>query len=371
MISVIRQHIPRLIALLTVMIALLGGLGSGLARLGWDMDPLSQNWLLIHGPLMISGFMGTLIALERAVALTSHYRWSIAVPAVNAIGALLLLIFGAFIPAKFILTLGSVGLVVLFGFMLKLHPSRDVWIMAAGAVCWSVGNTLWLTGQPVYVVVHLWVAFLILTIVGERLELSRVRRLTRRSENLLVAIIIIYLCGVIITPINLALGVRVLGVGTLFMSIWLLKYDIARRTIRQTALPRYIAACLLLGYIWLGFGGLLAFFYGAIYAGLNYAAVLHAFLLGFVFSMIFGHAPIILPALTSLKLVYSPVFYAHLALLHITLVLRMIANLTGNLPLREWGGLLNVVAILLFIAITAVTVIRSNLQVKTAIKSLL
>src|SRR5690606_35901167 len=186
---------------------------------------------------------------------------------VNAIGAILLLVLGADTSAKFMMTLGSLGLVILFGFMLKLHPSRDVWIMAAGAVCWAMGNAFWLAGHPVYQVVHLWIAFLILTIIGERLELSRVRRLTRRSENLLVVTILVYLLGVMLTPYNLAIGVRILGIGTLFMALWLLHYDIARRTIRQTGLPRYIAACLLIGYIWLGFGGLLAILYGAIYAG--------------------------------------------------------------------------------------------------------
>jgi hypothetical protein len=40
-------------------------------------------------------------------------------------------------------------------------------------------------GQPIYLTVHWWTAFLILTIVGERLELSRIRRLTRTSEYLL------------------------------------------------------------------------------------------------------------------------------------------------------------------------------------------
>ncbi len=50
---------PRMIVLVTVAIALLGGLGSGLARLGWQTDSMSQGWILIHGPLMISGFLGS------------------------------------------------------------------------------------------------------------------------------------------------------------------------------------------------------------------------------------------------------------------------------------------------------------------------
>lgn len=346
--------------LLTVAVALLGGLGSGLARLGWQMDSMSQNWILIHGPLMICGFLGTLICLERAVALASRYRWSLIVPLVNALGAVLLLTMRDALIAKLVLTMGSAGLLILFGFMLRLHPSRDVVIMALGTACWVLGNALWASGQPVYQVVHLWTAFLILTIVGERLELSRVRRLTRTSENLLALAVAVYLAGVTWTIFDLNTGVRILGMGTILMAGWLLRYDIARRTIQQTGLTRYIAACLLAGYIWLGFGGLLAMWHGAIYAGPDYAAVLHAFLLGFVFSMIFGHAPIIIPALTGLQLKYTPVFYGHLALLHITLVYRMYGNLYGNFEARQWGALLNVFAVLLFLAVMMITVIRTN-----------
>jgi hypothetical protein len=78
--------------------------------------------------------------------------------------------------------------------------------------------------------------------------------------------------------------------------------------------------------------------------------------------MIFGHMPIILPALTGLKLAYTPLLYVHLALLHITLVVRTIGNLTYFIPLRQWGGLLNVLTIVLFMLVTIVTAVRSNLQ---------
>lgn len=354
--------LPRVLMLLTVIIALLGGLGSGLARLGWQMDPLSRDWILIHGPLMISGFLGTLICLERAVALSSRYRWTMLVPVINALGAAALLLLRDPQIAKTLLTLASLGFVVLFGLMLRLHPSRDVAIMASGAGVWFIGNGLWLSGQPVYQVVHLWVAFLILTIVGERLELSRVRRLTATNERLLMMTVAVYLAGVMLTIINLEAGIRLLGLGALLMAGWLLRYDIARRTIMQTGLPRYIASCLLTGYIWLGFGGLMAIWKGAIYAGPDYALILHSFLLGFVFSMIFGHMPIILPALTGLQVNYNRIFYGHLILLHTALVYRMYGNLTGNVIARQQGGLLNAIAILLFLTVTILITIRSNFQ---------
>lgn len=350
----------RIIFALTVVVALLGGMGAGLARLGWGMDSLSKGWMLVHGPLMICGFLGTLICLERGVALASRLRLSLAVPAVNAMGTLVLLLCADSTAAKALLSAGSAGLVLLFAYMYQLHPSRDVAIMAAGAVSWLMGNVLWLAGQPVHMTVHWWTAFLILTIVGERLELSRVRRLTPIQQKLLVLTVAVYLTGIALTQVQLVVGVRVLGAGAILMALWLLRYDIARRTIRQSGLPRYIAACLMLGYVWLGVGGVIAVWKGLLIAGPDYEMVLHAFLLGFVFSMIFGHMPIILPALTGLQVVFHRLFYVHLTLLHLTLAYRIYGNLTLDQTARRWGGMLNVTAVLLFLLVTAATVIRAN-----------
>lgn len=352
--------LPRVLMLLTVVIALLGGLGSGLARLGWQMDSLSQNWILVHGPLMICGFLGTLICLERAAALSSRYRWSMIVPLINAAGAAALLLTRDAVVAKLLLTAGSLGLLILFALMLRLYPSRDMVIMALGTACWFIGNVLWLGGQPVYQVVHLWTAFLVLTIVGERLELSRVRRLTPRMEHFLVVAVTVYLGGVSLSIFNLDMGIRLLGSGAILMAAWLLRYDIARRTIYQTGLPRYIAACLLMGYVWLAVGGMIGLWKGVLYAGPDYAAMLHAFLLGFVFSMIFGHAAIIVPALTGLRLNYHPIFYAHLILLHTMLVYRTYGSLTKDIVAQQRGGLFNVVAVLLFMTVTGIALYRSN-----------
>lgn len=356
------RFFPRVLMLLTVALALLGGLGAGLARLGWQMDPLSRDWIAIHGPLMISGFLGTLICMERAVALAARYRWSVAVPALNAVGVLALLLVPDAALGKLILTTGSMGLVVLFGIMLRLHRSHDLVVMAVGSLAWLIGNALWLAGQPVYQAVHWWTAFLILTIVGERLELSRVRRLTRTSERLLILAAVVYMVGVALTLLNLDAGIRLLGLGALLMAGWLLRYDIAGRTIRSSGLPRYIAACLLAGYVWLAVGGVIGMWKGALYAGPDYAAMLHAFLLGFVFSMIFGHMPIILPALTGLRLDYHPIFYGHLLLLHITLIYRIYGSLTRDFAAQQWSGLFNVITVLLFLLVTLVTVYRSNMR---------
>jgi hypothetical protein len=261
---------------------------------------------------------------------------------------------------KLLLTAGSLGLLLLFGLLLRLHPLRYMVVMTCGAVCWVIGNLLWAAGQPIFQVVHLWVAFLILTIVGERLELSRVRQLTPRIANMLALAIAVYLAGVILTIFNLAAGIRLLGVGALLMAAWLLRYDVARRTIYREGLARYIAACLLIGYVWMGIGGIIGLWKGALYAGPDYAALLHVFLLGFVFSMIFGHAPVIIPAVTGMRLNYHPIFYTHFALLHITLAYRIYGYLAMDFTAQRWGGLFNVIAVLLFFALTVIAVIKSN-----------
>jgi hypothetical protein len=139
------------------------------------------------------------------------------------------------------------------------------------------------------------------------------------------------------------------------MAAWLWRYDIARRTIQRQGLTRYIAACLLPGYIWLGIGGLLWLIYGGGYtAGPIYDAMLHTIFLGFVFSMIFGHAPVIIPAVLRISVPYRPIYYVHLALLHLSLAIRVTGDLTLDPTIRRWGALFNATAILLFLAVTLV-----------------
>src|SRR4051812_33622275 len=76
-----------------VLLALLAGLWAALIRIGWALPAISAPLPGIHGPLMISGVLGTLIALERAVALTGaaqrRLHPAFLVPMSSAIGGLL------------------------------------------------------------------------------------------------------------------------------------------------------------------------------------------------------------------------------------------------------------------------------------------
>src|SRR5690349_16791903 len=91
------------------LLALLTALWGGLARMGWALPLLHLPLLTAHGPLMVCGFLGTLIGVERAVALEAF--WPYAAPGLTAVGALALL---AGLPAPLFMTLGSLGLVAMF-----------------------------------------------------------------------------------------------------------------------------------------------------------------------------------------------------------------------------------------------------------------
>jgi len=130
----------------------------------------------------------------------------------------------------------------------------------------------------------------------------------------------------------------------------LLRHDIARRNVRTAGAPQYFAVCMLAGYGWLGIAGAVMAGMPSSGAAFRYDMMLHIVLIGFVLSMVFGHALIILPAVTRLRISYSPVLYVPLAILHISLAVRMIGDLCEWSLLRQWSGVATVLAIAAFAA---------------------
>jgi hypothetical protein len=339
-------------------LSLLAGLWAGLVRIGWPLPTAEPAFAAAHAPLLVAGFLGVVIALERAVALGRS--WAFAAPALAGLGGLGLAVAVPGVLAAGLVVLSSLVVVGIFARLYQLRPEWSSGVLMAGALAWVAGNVLWLRGQSLILAAPWWAGFLVLTIAGERLELAQVLLPGRRRLALLVAAGCL-LAGLELSAIAFTTGIRVGGLGLLALAAWLLRYDVARRTVRRHGVSRFSALALLAGYVWLGVAGLLWVVGPEQLAQVFwYDAMLHSLFLGLGFSMIFGHAPTILPAVTGLGLRFERWFYVHLGLLHVSLVLRILSDVAVWPEVRRWAGVLNVTAILLFAVVTIAAIGRAG-----------
>lgn len=327
------------------------GAAAGLVRLGWDIRLPTDALAILHGPLMASAFFGTVISLERAVALGAS--WAYLGPLAAGLGGLAM-ICGAYSPAIGLLVAGSSIFLLVSCVVLKRQPQLHNACLVIGAASALAGNVLLASGAAVHSVTPWWIGFLVLTIAGERLELSRFMPPSPGARQIFAAIALMLVAA-------LAIGWRASGVCLLALALWLGRHDVALRTIRARGLTRYIAACLLAGYAWLAIASVIMLVRSDMQPGqLAYDAALHAVFLGFVFSMVFGHAPIIVPALFRVPLPYHPAFYVPLAMLHASLTLRVAVDLFGLTEWRGVSGAGNVGALAVFIVTMLAAVLRGR-----------
>ena len=157
------------------------------------------------------------------------------------------------------------------------------------------------------------VGFFVLRITGERLELSRLVGITRLARRLSVAAAGVVGAGLAISALAEAIGVRAAGVG--------------------------------------------------LADGRAYDATLYAIFLGFVISMIFAHAPVVVPARRSRPLPHSPLFYVLLLLLYLLFALWLVGHdAASSVDTWQWVGSLNEISLLLFAGLAAHAVIHARHQ---------
>lgn len=336
---------PRLPLVLISLVTLMLGLGGGLVRMGINLPPADSA--ARHGVFMVIGFLGTLIAVERAVALDHYWGWI--GPIALAIGALGLWfsISTLFVTGAIV---GSTVFTIVALRIWQIQPGLHTLTMALGAGALPASIGLMATGRTVPELVPWWTVFLVGTIAGERLELSKFSGSQRGSRWSFAVSLALLMGGALVSLGNLSLASRLLGTGLIALASWLLRYDIAMNRIRAGGLPGFSAIALVSGYAWLIVAGALWLWKGALYAGFTYDAVLHCLLVGFVFSMIFAHAPIVFPAVLRLRLSFYQGLYLPLAQLHGSLLVRLAGDLVGMAVLRQIGGILSTVSILGFFA---------------------
>lgn len=326
----------------------------GLARMGFALPAAATPLVTMHGALMVHGVFGTLIGLERAVALDR--AWAFLGPAASGAGVLLLALGAsqaaaiAFVVAAAILVLASVSVV-------RKQPQLFTVVLAAGAAALLAASVGMVRGVLAPMLVPSWIAFLVVTIAGERLELARIASPPANAVRALAVVLALTMVASLSSLAGLE-GARFAGTMLVLLGAWLARFDIARHTVRRRGLPRFVAVALLAGYTWLALGGLSIALFGLVPGSLHYDAGIHAVFVGFVLSMVFAHAPIVLPAVARVRLPFHPAFYVPLAILHASLSMRVVGDLMQWLDLRRAGGLGHVFALAAF----AIAIVASRLR---------
>lgn len=344
-------------------IALMAGLDAALLQLGVAAPVTSERVSAVHGMLMVLGFIGTVIALERAVALGR--KWGFAAPALMGLGGVALISPLPLAAAGALLMAGTGIQAVIFIPLWRRRRDAAVLVQALGAAS-AFGAAMLFTGGAATASFLGWlIAYVVLLIAGERMELARLGRSDDRAEQAVLAVAVLLLAAVVLQLLFPGWASPVLGVVLLALVVALTNVDVASKMLRSTGLPRFSAACLMAGYVWLAVaGGILALAENPLDGG-AYDALVHSVMLGFTMSMIFAHAAVILPAVLRRPLPYHPIMYFPAVLLHVALAVRIIGgDLKGARVVWQVGGVGNVVAVLAFALTAVVTGVAASIAAR-------
>jgi hypothetical protein len=339
---------------LGVAAALLHAVLGGLLRAGWSLPGALPAVLLgraavDHAALMICAFMGTVIAIERAVALKLRFAWL--APGFSAAAGIALLA-GAREAGAMLLVAAAIVFVAVNIALVRKQSAWHTWLLLASAVGWLAGNALFAAGAAPQAMLQAWFAFLLMTIAAERLEMTRLMRQQPGARAALAWLLALLGASCAVSTWS-SYGGIMFAAALAGLAVWFLQFDIARKTVRTQGLAQYMAVCLLGGYAWLAVAAVA-------WAGWTLGApwrdaALHALGLGFVFSMMLGHAPVVLPAVARIKLLFGPVFYVPWLVLNVSLALRVLFSM------KAAGAALNALALVVF----AATVLGSALAWRT------
>lgn len=346
------MRVGRLPFVILAMLSLITGLLAGLHRIGWTLplSGISPN----HGAIMVGGFLGTLITLEKIIPLKKNILYVF--PIISG-SSVVLFFIGE--PAYSVLCLmtASAGLSIVFLIYLVRERSMIYFLMFAGAACWLTGNMLLIIHNFYPISLPWWMAFVLLIITAERLELMKFLPVSRTQKSVFIGMLIIFLIGCTISFHGI--GSYLAAFALFGASIWLMRHDVVALNLKKEDLPRYVGVALLSGYFALLLSGL--FLLLLTNQPLGYDILVHSFFIGFVFSMIFAHGPIILPGVLGISVKpYHPIFYVWLALLHGSWITRTISDITLDMQLRKYSGLISAVAIIGYFLSLAVVTSRSQ-----------
>lgn len=335
--------------------ALLVGLDAGLMRLGVWAPVVSQRAADVHGQVMVLGFLGTLISLERAQSLGRS--WAYLAPGLYGAGALALVSPAPVLLGQLLTVEAGVLFVLVYAALWRRAPQPLVAVQVLSSVLALGGSVVALLLDVPHALPWL-VGFVVVVIAAERAELAALAMGPKADRQLLAltAAVTVSVLAALVVP---GYGERLLGLSLLALVAWLVIHDVVRHQLSLSGQRRYVAAALLAGYANLAVAGLVMALAGIADGSGTYDVVVHGVFLGFGVSMVMAHAPVILPAVLGRPLPYRPVLWFPLVLLHAGLVVRFAGALAGVAPLWQSGGVVTVLAMLAFLVTAALLVVRA------------
>ena len=338
---------------LSMVLGILGGLN----RIGYNIPGVPGVAIGQHGVFMVGGFLGTLISLERVA--TIHRTVLLLIPLAFGL-SIPIFLFGYPKVSQILMILGSVGYLLVCLYLYKKHPSEGDLLLSLGAVFQIVGHWALFQTQSYPIAFAAWMLYFLLTIVGERLDLTKFLPIKKYAKTELFGWLILMIIGAGFYHAGGGWGV---GISFLGIAQWLLRNDIALINIKKTGHYKFLGLSLIMAFVALAISGVLNLI--GHHTPLLYDAILHTFFVGFVLNMILAHAPIIFPAL--LKIHYKPfhpAFFLWLIFLNVGLYTRIIGDLTENNQLRMAGGLANGLAFLGYLLHVASLIIKNYFNEK-------
>ena len=317
-----------------------------------------------HGELMVFAFLAPLILTERylGAANFSLNRSIHVMPFLAAAGAVLKLL--SWVTGVIVLnTIGSITIavaVVIYVYLLYSLGRQSTQplpfrYMLLGALVLLAGTLINISrspaGNPAFTL--LLISFPILTILGERVELSRFLSpaiYRRAGWGFWVALVASAVLLFRILLVDNDYLVSVWAVLLAMMVVPLLRSELTLVRLGRKGLHLYLGRHLVVAYVWLFLGLLVLVIAREGYP--LYDAATHALAIGFVFTMIMAHAPVIIPVIFPRKIAEEKLGYYPLVLLTIGAGMRMVGYLlgAGGVKIPALAGLSGIVVLLAIIA---------------------
>jgi len=305
---------------------------SALGRVGWEL-PI-PTVAAKHGFYMVSGLFGTLISFERTLILKNKLWLSIPLLSIFSVAGVFLAYESIGFAAQ---ASAALMLSVLYFVQWRRYKEVFLLVLSLSGLAWMISGVTLMAGKG-FTSSSIWlILFLLYTIVAERLELSKfIATPTWAKPVLLVLFILLFAAQAV--PFHWGTS-YITGVLIAATGFWLLQFDMATKNLNKSGFFYFTGSTLYSGFVWLMISGVLMAL--PLQTFYHYDAMLHAFFIGFAFSMIYAHAPIIFPALLKKqkspfhKVLYVPVWATHL------IAFTAICRLLRQLGATQMDGLIS------------------------------